>query len=60
MFVMGLSNLGVEPGFATKVLNDKPSVTFFFQDSRWVEEKQLFMRRNQELLEKVGQLDLYI
>lgn len=24
------------------------------QDSKWVEEKQLFLRRNQELLEKVG------
>lgn len=23
------------------------------QDSKWVEEKQLFLRRNQELLEKV-------
>ncbi|KAM6970253.1 janus kinase and microtubule-interacting protein 2 [Aplochiton taeniatus] len=27
------------------------------QDSKWVEEKQLFLRRNQELLEKVEKLD---
>uniref|UniRef100_A0A8C2FK57 Janus kinase and microtubule interacting protein 2 n=1 Tax=Cyprinus carpio TaxID=7962 RepID=A0A8C2FK57_CYPCA len=27
------------------------------QDSRWVEEKQLFLRRNQELLEKVEKLE---
>uniref|UniRef100_A0A8C7HG64 Janus kinase and microtubule interacting protein 2 n=1 Tax=Oncorhynchus kisutch TaxID=8019 RepID=A0A8C7HG64_ONCKI len=27
------------------------------QDSKWVEEKQLFFRRNQELLEKVEKLD---
>ncbi|XP_056302599.1 janus kinase and microtubule-interacting protein 2 isoform X1 [Danio aesculapii] len=27
------------------------------QDSRWVEEKQLFMRRNQELLDKVDKLE---
>ncbi|XP_044079076.1 janus kinase and microtubule-interacting protein 2 isoform X2 [Siniperca chuatsi] len=27
------------------------------QDSKWVEEKQLFLRRNQELLDKVEKLD---
>ncbi|XP_067852613.1 janus kinase and microtubule-interacting protein 2-like [Heptranchias perlo] len=27
------------------------------QDSKWVEEKQLFMKRNQELLEKIDKLD---
>ncbi|XP_067899006.1 janus kinase and microtubule-interacting protein 2 [Heterodontus francisci] len=27
------------------------------QDSKWVEEKQLFMKRNQELLEKIEKLD---
>ncbi|KAM7374629.1 hypothetical protein PAMP_007276 [Pampus punctatissimus] len=27
------------------------------QDSKWVEEKQLFLRRNQELLEKVEKMD---
>ncbi|GCC34088.1 janus kinase and microtubule-interacting protein 2 isoform X2 [Chiloscyllium punctatum] len=27
------------------------------QDSKWVEEKQLFMRRNQELLDKIEKLD---
>ncbi|XP_038651250.1 janus kinase and microtubule-interacting protein 2-like [Scyliorhinus canicula] len=27
------------------------------QDSKWVEEKQLFMKRNQELLEKIDRLD---
>uniref|UniRef100_A0A671XHT5 Janus kinase and microtubule interacting protein 2 n=1 Tax=Sparus aurata TaxID=8175 RepID=A0A671XHT5_SPAAU len=28
-----------------------------FSDSKWVEEKQLFLRRNQELLEKVDKLE---
>ncbi|XP_032885828.1 janus kinase and microtubule-interacting protein 2 isoform X1 [Amblyraja radiata] len=27
------------------------------QDSKWVEEKQLFLKRNQELLEKIDKLD---
>lgn len=29
------------------------TVSVLDQDSKWVEEKQLFLRRNQELLEKV-------
>lgn len=30
-----------------------PFVCALCQDSKWVEEKQLFLRRNQELFEKV-------
>uniref|UniRef100_A0A8C4SPB7 Janus kinase and microtubule interacting protein 2 n=1 Tax=Erpetoichthys calabaricus TaxID=27687 RepID=A0A8C4SPB7_ERPCA len=29
----------------------------FLQDSKWVEEKQLFLKRNQELLEKIEKLE---
>lgn len=29
------------------------TICAFCQDSKWVEEKQLFLQRNQELLEKV-------
>lgn len=32
------------------------TVCVLYQDSKWVEEKQLFLRRNQEILDKVGLL----
>uniref|UniRef100_A0A672RBG2 Janus kinase and microtubule interacting protein 2 n=1 Tax=Sinocyclocheilus grahami TaxID=75366 RepID=A0A672RBG2_SINGR len=50
----------ISPGFTgykAKVMSDAHGLLSSSQDSRWVEEKQLFLRRNQELLEKVEKLE---
>uniref|UniRef100_A0A672RBG9 Janus kinase and microtubule interacting protein 2 n=2 Tax=Sinocyclocheilus grahami TaxID=75366 RepID=A0A672RBG9_SINGR len=43
--------------YKAKIEDLEKEVSLKGQDSRWVEEKQLFLRRNQELLEKVEKLE---
>uniref|UniRef100_A0A672HGU8 Janus kinase and microtubule-interacting protein 2-like n=1 Tax=Salarias fasciatus TaxID=181472 RepID=A0A672HGU8_SALFA len=43
--------------YKEKIEDLEKELTLKGQDSKWVEEKQLFLRRNQELLEKVEKLD---
>ncbi|XP_034538707.1 janus kinase and microtubule-interacting protein 2 isoform X1 [Notolabrus celidotus] len=43
--------------YKAKIEDLEKELTLKGQDSKWVEEKQLFLRRNQELLEKVDKLD---
>uniref|UniRef100_A0A669BT11 Janus kinase and microtubule interacting protein 2 n=1 Tax=Oreochromis niloticus TaxID=8128 RepID=A0A669BT11_ORENI len=43
--------------YKAKIEDLEKELTLKGQDSKWVEEKQLFLRRNQELLEKVEKLD---
>ncbi|MEQ2228407.1 Janus kinase and microtubule-interacting protein 2, partial [Ilyodon furcidens] len=43
--------------YKAKVEDLEKELTLRGQDSKWVEEKQLFLRRNQELLEKVQKLE---
>uniref|UniRef100_A0A671XP90 Janus kinase and microtubule interacting protein 2 n=1 Tax=Sparus aurata TaxID=8175 RepID=A0A671XP90_SPAAU len=43
--------------YKAKIEDLEKELTLKGQDSKWVEEKQLFLRRNQELLEKVDKLE---
>uniref|UniRef100_A0A8C9TPQ2 Janus kinase and microtubule interacting protein 2 n=1 Tax=Scleropages formosus TaxID=113540 RepID=A0A8C9TPQ2_SCLFO len=43
--------------YKAKVEDLEKELTLKGQDSRWVEEKQLFLRRNQELLDKVEKVE---
>ncbi|XP_041949096.1 janus kinase and microtubule-interacting protein 2 isoform X2 [Alosa sapidissima] len=43
--------------YQAKIEDLQKELTLKGQDSKWVEEKQLFLRRNQELLEKVEKQD---
>uniref|UniRef100_A0AAY4CBV0 Janus kinase and microtubule-interacting protein C-terminal domain-containing protein n=1 Tax=Denticeps clupeoides TaxID=299321 RepID=A0AAY4CBV0_9TELE len=43
--------------YKAKIEDLEKELTMKGQDSKWVEEKQLFLRRNQELLEKAEKLD---
>ncbi|KAG7484690.1 hypothetical protein MATL_G00052390 [Megalops atlanticus] len=43
--------------YKAKIEDLEKELTQKGQDSKWVEEKQLFLRRNQELLEKVEKLE---
>uniref|UniRef100_A0AAX7VGY2 Janus kinase and microtubule-interacting protein C-terminal domain-containing protein n=1 Tax=Astatotilapia calliptera TaxID=8154 RepID=A0AAX7VGY2_ASTCA len=43
--------------YKAKIEDLEKELTLKGQDSKWVEEKQLFLRRNQELLEKVEKLE---
>ncbi|KAK1787988.1 hypothetical protein P4O66_016458, partial [Electrophorus voltai] len=43
--------------YKAKIEDLEKELTLKGQDSKWVEEKQLFLRRNQELLEKVEKMD---
>ncbi|KAJ8408778.1 hypothetical protein AAFF_G00245960 [Aldrovandia affinis] len=43
--------------YKAKIEDLQKELTLKGQDSKWVEEKQLFLRRNQELIEKLEKLD---
>ncbi|XP_072518917.1 janus kinase and microtubule-interacting protein 2 isoform X2 [Salminus brasiliensis] len=43
--------------YKAKIEDLEKELTLKGQDSKWVEEKQLFLRRNQELLEKIEKID---
>uniref|UniRef100_A0A7N8XTW9 Janus kinase and microtubule interacting protein 2 n=1 Tax=Mastacembelus armatus TaxID=205130 RepID=A0A7N8XTW9_9TELE len=43
--------------YKAKIEDLEKELTMKGQDSKWVEEKQLFLRRNQELLEKVEKVE---
>ncbi|XP_015260078.1 PREDICTED: LOW QUALITY PROTEIN: janus kinase and microtubule-interacting protein 2-like [Cyprinodon variegatus] len=43
--------------YKAKIEDLEKELAFKGQDSKWVEEKQLFLRRNQELLDKVEKLE---
>ncbi|XP_035287548.1 janus kinase and microtubule-interacting protein 2 isoform X1 [Anguilla anguilla] len=43
--------------YKAKIEDLEKELTLKGQDSRWVEDKQLFIRRNQELLEKIEKLE---
>ncbi|KAJ8276206.1 hypothetical protein COCON_G00079580 [Conger conger] len=43
--------------YKAKIEDLEKELTLKGQDSKWVEEKQLFIRRNQELLEKIEKLE---
>ncbi|XP_023197730.1 janus kinase and microtubule-interacting protein 2-like isoform X1 [Xiphophorus maculatus] len=43
--------------YKAKIEDLEKELTLKGQDSKWVEEKQLFLRRNQELLEKMEKLE---
>ncbi|XP_076024749.1 janus kinase and microtubule-interacting protein 2 isoform X1 [Genypterus blacodes] len=43
--------------YKAKIEDLEKELTLKGQDSKWVEEKQLFLRRNQELLDKVDKLE---
>uniref|UniRef100_A0A8B9HWY6 Janus kinase and microtubule interacting protein 2 n=1 Tax=Astyanax mexicanus TaxID=7994 RepID=A0A8B9HWY6_ASTMX len=44
--------------YKAKIEDLEKELTLKGQDSKWVEEKQLFLRRNQELLEKVEKVNV--